>query len=85
LEKKATDSKEKHRFSEGLMARFLYLLITLALYTVPFLAPGISTTLGIEIFFGGTIIVFLALMLFGIFDSIRTSRRVHKRSRRINH
>lgn len=81
----STDKKESSKSLNIWVERLLYILITLILYVVPFLAPGITEIVRIEVFFGGTIVVILTLMFYGVFDSIRFSQRARSQAKRRYH
>jgi len=85
MENQSTDRKESSSLPRVWVERLIYILITLVLYIIPFLAPGITEVQRIEVFFGGTIIVILAFMIYGVFDSIKMSRHLRSRPKRRSH
>jgi hypothetical protein len=75
LEEKPSTSEEMHSFSGGLVERLLYGLATLAFCAAPFLIPGITVRQGVMLFFGGIIILFLAILVIGLLVNRKKPRR----------
>ncbi len=69
--KQSPDDHEKSRLLARLMERLIYVLITSALCSVPFLFPGITIRQGTVLFFSATMALFLIMMVLGMWNSLR--------------
>ncbi|RUM94358.1 MAG: hypothetical protein DSZ28_03600 [Thiothrix sp.] len=74
MEKKPSTHEEIYSFSGSWVERLLYGLATLAFCAAPFLIPGITVRQGVMLFFGGMIILFLAILVFGLWVSRKQPR-----------
>jgi succinate dehydrogenase hydrophobic anchor subunit len=66
-----SNGHEKSRLLTRLMERLIYVLITSALCSVPFLFPGITVRQGTVLFFSAAMALFLILMVLGMWNSLR--------------